>query len=72
MAKLYGSKSKCYRNWEYLRPGIVEKGFMKEMEIEFMKEGGKKKNSSRKEGKASRYEHNWPNCGMGRKSCFGK
>lgn len=26
---------------------------MKEMEIEFMKEGGKKKNSSRKEGKAS-------------------
>lgn len=43
MAKLYGSKSKCYRNWEYLRPGIVEKGFMKEMEIEFMKEGGKKK-----------------------------
>lgn len=43
MAKLCGSEGKCYKNWEYLRPGIVEKGFMKQMEIEFMKEEGKKK-----------------------------
>lgn len=62
---------------ENIRPRIFEKSFLEEMGIGGIYEERslrkKEKNfPNRKDGKASRYEHNQLLYGMERETCFGK